>query len=146
MRRFIGKEGWRPFGDAIPTRQVGCFNRQDNVLTSSLLRSPVRKLLAQNPKIRVAIVSNSDLRTRTSLALWISARKYGSLPLPDVILRNLGFFHYVKFPVILSETEGIEKPDPEIFLRAIKKVNAQYQMQPKIIPQEALHIGDDLHR
>lgn len=46
------------------------------------------------------------------------------------------------FPVVLSEEERIEKPNREIFLRALLRVNDLRGVDIK--PEECLHIGDEL--
>lgn len=63
---------------------------------------------------RMAIVSNWDSR------------------LPDVLrlLRLDSFFE----AVLVSHLEGIEKPDPEIFRRAVAKLGGR--------PEQTLHVGD----
>jgi len=39
-------------------------------------------------------------------------------------------------PIFISENEGIEKPAPEMFMRACNQVGVK--------PEETLHIGDEL--
>ncbi|KAJ8076621.1 hypothetical protein PM082_001044 [Marasmius tenuissimus] len=81
-------------------------------------------------KILTAAVSNSDSRMHAVLQ---------SLSFPSTLS-----------PVLLSEEEGIEKPEKEVFLRALARVNdAQRSKHGKsdwedIAPHECLHIGDDV--
>ncbi|KAK1234238.1 hypothetical protein PQX77_002545 [Marasmius sp. AFHP31] len=81
-------------------------------------------------KIFTAAVSNSDSRMHA-------------------VLQSLSF-PLTLSPVLLSEEEGIEKPDKEIFLRSLARVNdAQRSKHGKtdwedIAPHECLHVGDDV--
>ncbi|KAK7472785.1 hypothetical protein VKT23_000892 [Stygiomarasmius scandens] len=80
----------------------------------------IRRL--QERKIFTAIVSNSDSRSRLAL-------------------KDLGFPEYMT-PIVLSEEEGIEKPNQEIFQRALNKVNEMHKVE--IQKHECLHVGDEL--
>jgi len=64
--------------------------------------------------VRTAVVSNSDGRVRAKLA-------------------NLGFAEHLEF-VVDSHEEGVEKPDPEIFHRALGRLG--------VPPERAAYIGD----
>lgn len=49
-------------------------------------------------------------------------------------------------PVVLSEEEGFEKPSPQIFLNAISQASQMVERQGRnpIMPEECLHVGDEL--
>ncbi|HEY6207302.1 MAG TPA: HAD-IA family hydrolase [Chthoniobacterales bacterium] len=70
------------------------------------------------PRFRLAVISNFDGRLR-------------------FILENLGISNFFQHVFISSEL-GADKPDPEIYRRAL----ALAQMQPN----EVLHVGDDPER
>lgn len=57
-------------------------------------------------------------------------------PRLDVLLRNMKFNHYFDF-IINSYEAGCEKPDKEIFLKAIAAAEV-----PDLEPEQCLHIGD----
>ena len=67
------------------------------------------------PRFQLAVVSNFDGRLR-------------------LILEQLGVSKFFSHVFISSEL-GADKPDPEIFMRALRIVNLQ--------PSEVLHVGDD---
>src|SRR5438094_8275711 len=71
-----------------------------------------------HPRFRLAIVSNFDGRLR-------------------VILERLGISKYFGHIFVSSEI-GADKPDPEIFRRALKFLDLH--------PKNALHVGDDPKR
>ena len=79
----------------------------------------VRRVLAElAPRFRLAVISNFDGRLR-------------------FILQHLGISKY--FPsVFISSELGADKPDPEIFRRAVKLMNLN--------ADEVLHVGDDPER
>jgi putative hydrolase of the HAD superfamily len=79
----------------------------------------VRRVLAElAPRCRLAVISNFDGRLR-------------------FILQHLGISEY--FPdVFISSELGADKPDPEIFRRAVKLMNLN--------PEQVLHVGDDPER
>jgi putative hydrolase of the HAD superfamily len=70
------------------------------------------------PRFQLAVVSNFDGRLR-------------------MILENLGISKFFSY-VFLSSEVGADKPDPEMFRRALKFV--------KLAPYEVLHVGDDQER
>jgi putative hydrolase of the HAD superfamily len=70
------------------------------------------------PRFELAIVSNFDGRLR-------------------VILERLGISKYFRHVFVSSEI-GADKPDPEIFRRALEFLNLQ--------PSDVLHVGDDPER
>jgi putative hydrolase of the HAD superfamily len=70
------------------------------------------------PRFQLAVVSNFDGRLRT-------------------ILEHLGVSKFFSHVFVSSEI-GADKPDPEIFSRALKFTKLQ--------PDEALHVGDDPER
>ncbi|KAF8210374.1 HAD hydrolase subfamily IA REG-2-like protein [Mycena galopus ATCC 62051] len=75
--------------------------------------------------VRTAVVSNGDSRMLS-------------------VLEDLDFPTYL-WPIILSETEGIEKPSPRIFDLLLRRVNFEVETSlPRITPAECLHVGDEL--
>jgi putative hydrolase of the HAD superfamily len=70
------------------------------------------------PRFQLAVISNFDGRLR-------------------MILEQLGVSKFFSHVFISSEL-GADKPDPEIFQRALNVVNLQ--------PNEVLHVGDDAER
>jgi len=71
-----------------------------------------------HPRSQLAVISNFDGRLR-------------------IILEQLGISKYFKH-VFLSSELGADKPDPEIFRRALRLIN--------LGPYEVLHVGDDPER
>jgi len=71
-----------------------------------------------SPRFQLAVVSNFDGRLR-------------------MILEHLGISKFFSYVFVSSEI-GADKPDPEIFLQALKFM--------KLRPNEALHVGDDPER
>jgi putative hydrolase of the HAD superfamily len=71
-----------------------------------------------HPRFQLAMISNFDGRLR-------------------VILQHLGISRFFKHIFISSEI-GADKPDPEIYRRALKLIDLK--------PNEALHVGDDPKR
>ena len=70
------------------------------------------------PRFQLAVISNFDGRLR-------------------MILEHLGISKFFSHVFVSSEV-GADKPDPEIFRRALAFMNLQ--------PDEALHVGDDPER
>jgi putative hydrolase of the HAD superfamily len=70
------------------------------------------------PRFQLAVISNFDGRLR-------------------LILKHLGISKFFTHTFISSEI-GADKPDPEIFKRALRIIGLQ--------PSEALHVGDDPER
>lgn len=70
------------------------------------------------PRFQLAVVSNFDGRLR-------------------LILQHLGISNYFSYIFISSEL-GADKPDPEIFRRALSAMHLE--------ANEVLHVGDDLER
>lgn len=70
------------------------------------------------PRFRLAVVSNFDGRLR-------------------IILERLGISKFFSRVFVSSEV-GADKPDPEIFRRALKMM--------KLAPNKVLHVGDDPER
>ncbi|KAF8200935.1 HAD-like domain-containing protein [Pholiota molesta] len=86
---------------------------------------PTIRRLDQQLAIRTAVISNGDGRIRS-------------------VLKDLGFPDTL-WPIVLSEEEGIEKPSPGIFMKALEFVNQEEALKhDPIRPQECLHIGDEL--
>ena len=75
----------------------------------------VRKSLDNLKGMKLAVISNSDSRLAN-------------------ILKSLELHHYFD-EVVTSYEAGSLKPDPRIFAVTLKKLN--------VLPQEALHVGDD---
>jgi len=73
-------------------------------------------LLLKQMGIRTGLVSNTDARMLD-------------------VLKDLDATHYLD-PILISETEGIEKPSRHIFVRACDLVGVK--------PEETLHVGDEL--
>ncbi|PYL16301.1 MAG: hypothetical protein DME30_09595 [Verrucomicrobia bacterium] len=71
-----------------------------------------------SPRFQLSVVSNFDGRLR-------------------MILEQLGVSKFFK-QVFLSSELGADKPDPEIFRRALNVIRLQ--------PNEVLHVGDDPER
>ena len=69
-------------------------------------------------RFELAVISNFDGRLR-------------------FILQHLGISKYFSYAFVSSEL-GADKPDPEIFRRALKVINLR--------PDEVLHVGDDPER
>jgi HAD superfamily hydrolase (TIGR01662 family) len=63
---------------------------------------------------RMAVISNADGRV-------------------EGLMEGAGIRHFFEF-VLDSELEGVEKPDPEIFLRACRRMG--------VAPEESLYVGD----
>jgi putative hydrolase of the HAD superfamily len=83
------------------------------------LYSEVPTVLTQlQPRFQLAVISNFDGRLR-------------------LILQHLGISKFFAHVFISSET-GADKPDPEIFRRALKLIGLK--------PNEVLHVGDDPQR
>src|SRR5438128_6265453 len=79
----------------------------------------VAKVLPQlRPRFQLAVVSNFDGRLR-------------------FILEHLGISKYFAHVFVSSEL-GADKPDPELFRRAVKFIDLK--------PNEVLHVGDDSER
>ncbi|KAJ6499205.1 HAD-like domain-containing protein [Mycena sanguinolenta] len=72
--------------------------------------------------VQTAVVSNGDSR-------FVS------------VLQDLDFPDYLK-PIILSESEGIEKPSPKIFHSLLHQINVE--LETPITPAECVHVGDEL--
>ena len=71
-----------------------------------------------HPRFRLAVISNFDGRLR-------------------LILEHLGISKFFTHVFVSSEV-GSDKPDPEIYRRALKFINLK--------PNEVLHVGDDPQR
>ncbi|KZT08495.1 HAD-superfamily hydrolase [Laetiporus sulphureus 93-53] len=128
-----GSEGW--WGEVIRRTAVGAG--ADPAAVDRSLAEIVRRLLLRFSSregyklfddalpalqhlravdIRTGIVSNSDARMHQALT-------------------SLGATPYLS-PILLSETEGIEKPARDIFLRACERAS--------VPPSQAVHVGDEL--
>jgi len=78
----------------------------------------LRELRTMN--VRTALVSNTDSRMHA-------------------VLRDLDVASYLN-PIVLSEEMGVEKPSPDIFLRACHDPNANHIPEP----EECVYVGDEL--
>ena len=125
------KDWWRGLTDHVlreATPEVGELDR-DNFFEVAyehfaeagvweLYPEVVDVLTQLDPQFQLAIVSNFDGRLR-------------------VILERLGISKYFGHIFVSSEI-GADKPDPEIFRRALKFLNLR--------PENVLHVGDDPER
>ncbi|CCL99859.1 uncharacterized protein FIBRA_01884 [Fibroporia radiculosa] len=116
LHRFASREGYMLFPDTLPARAFP-------VILLSAPRSPptLRRVSPIVKSLRAAgvftgVISNTDTRMRA-------------------VLDDLDATRHLNI-VLLSEEEGIEKPAPEIFLRACTRIGLR--------PAEALHVGDEL--
>jgi putative hydrolase of the HAD superfamily len=75
-------------------------------------------LVQLQPHFQLAVISNFDGRLR-------------------LILENLGISKFFTHTFVSSEL-GADKPDPEIYRRALKFIDLK--------PEEVLHVGDDPQR
>jgi len=73
----------------------------------------------QEMNVRTALISNSDARMR-------------------LVLADLGVSPFLH-PLVLSEEEGVEKPDAEIFRRAFKQA-----LENSTRFNQGVHVGDEL--
>ncbi|TFK73991.1 HAD-like protein [Pluteus cervinus] len=105
---------------------MACFSSKEGYVAYEDV-FPTLGHLSSKTKVRTAVVSNADSRIRS-------------------VLEDLGFPSTLA-PIILSEEEGVEKPSPEIFMRALQKVNdANLRTEgfKPIEPRECVHVGDEL--
>lgn len=75
-------------------------------------------LTALQPRFRLAVLSNFDGRLR-------------------LVLTHLGLIHFFE-QIFISSELGADKPDPEIFRRALRSLRLE--------ASEVLHVGDDPER
>jgi len=68
--------------------------------------------------VRTALISNSDARMR-------------------LVLADLGISSFLS-PLVLSEEEGVEKPDAKIFRRALQAIDNTTHLD------RGVHVGDEL--
>ena len=102
---------------ALPALATELFERFSDPHTFRLYPGAIELLEAlERARLGVAILSN-----------WSSA-------LPKLVLR-LGLAPYVR-TIVVSALEGVEKPDPEFFARALARAGAR--------PSVTLHAGDRL--
>jgi putative hydrolase of the HAD superfamily len=125
------KDWWRELADLVlreAAPEVGELDRDNffEVAYEHFAEAGVWELYPEvidvleqlRPRFRLAIVSNFDGRLR-------------------VILERLGISKYFGHVFVSSEI-GADKPNPEIFRRALKFLN--------LAPNQALHVGDDPER
>lgn len=120
-----GEEGyWRRFVEGVTSRVPGAEAvdalgpLRDAFLDAAAWKVPDDVLPAldalRRAGVRLAVVSNWDSRLPRLLERLDLASRFDE--------------------IVVSCFEGIEKPDPEIFRRALHRLGAQ--------PREALHVGD----
>jgi FMN phosphatase YigB (HAD superfamily) len=122
MKRFSSKEGYEAFGDAVST--CGFLLRlpmdSDIILCTSVDRLRERE-------VYIGVITNGDGRMRD-------------------VLKDLGFtedlFGGERDLIVISEEEGVEKPDERIFKNALGRVNMKYGVG--IRAEECLHVGDEV--
>jgi len=125
------KDWWRELADQVLTEaapEIGELDRDNffEVAYEHFAESGVWELYPDvidvlkqlHPRFQLAIVSNFDGRLR-------------------VVLERLGISKYFSHIFVSSEI-GADKPDPEIFRRAVKFLGLQ--------PGDVLHVGDDPER
>ena len=125
------KDWWRKLVDLVLNEVAPSFNEfdRDNLFEVAYehfaepgvweLYSEVPDVLKQlQPRFQLAVVSNFDGRLR-------------------FILDHLGISKFFTHIFISSEI-GADKPDPEIYRRALKLIDLN--------PNEVLHVGDDPER
>ncbi|AZB43399.1 HAD family hydrolase [Bacillus sp. FJAT-42376] len=76
---------------------------------------------------------HSCLSSLAAYSLGIISNGYGAFQLRNI--QALGIEKYFKV-ILLSEWEGVKKPDPEIFCKGLQKV--------KVLPEESIFIGDHI--
>ncbi|KZZ86473.1 HAD family hydrolase [Bacillus sp. SJS] len=76
---------------------------------------------------------DSMLRSLSAYSLGIISNGYGAFQLRTI--QALGIEEYFKV-ILLSEWEGIKKPDPKIFLRGLEKLH--------VLPEESIFVGDHI--
>ncbi|CAG7850515.1 SubName: Full=Uncharacterized protein {ECO:0000313/EMBL:CCA67583.1} [Serendipita indica DSM 11827] len=103
--------------DALPKIVPSLLKRFSSKEGYTLYDDTVPTLNALHRRgIRTGLVSNTDLRM-------------------ELVLKDLGIFDKLS-PALFSEREGIEKPDKEIWNRALRRA--------QVGNSEALHVGDEL--
>ncbi|KAH9978802.1 HAD-like protein [Lactifluus volemus] len=100
-------------GTIVPSLMKRFSSREGYSSLTTLSRPVIRTLRAMG--MQTGLITNADVRIR------------------DVLL-DLGILRYLS-PVVISETERVEKPSMSIFLAACARAGAT--------PSETVHIGDD---
>ncbi|MBS4211506.1 HAD family hydrolase [Neobacillus rhizophilus] len=77
------------------------------------------------------IISMLEVLKKRRIKLGIITNGKGQFQLDNI--RALGIEKFFD-TILISEWEGIKKPDPEIFYRALRKL--------KVLPQESIYVGD----
>lgn len=77
------------------------------------------------------LISTLEILTKNNISLGMITNGKGQFQLDNI--RALGIEQYFK-TILISEWEGIKKPDPEIFLKALEKLN--------VLPSESIFVGD----
>ncbi|MBS2969475.1 HAD family hydrolase [Metabacillus sp. KIGAM252] len=76
---------------------------------------------------------HSLLRSLSAYSLGIISNGHGAFQLRNI--HALGIEEYLEV-ILLSEWEGVRKPDPEIFNRGLEKLH--------VLPEESIFIGDHI--
>ena len=92
-----------------------------------------------NRGIAVGVVSNSDSRLRKFLLQTFRIHRISRAHSPSLggVLQDLGVLEHLEMCMI-SEEEGVEKPDSEIWKRALS------QSQSGADISQTIHVGDEL--
>jgi hypothetical protein len=131
MKRFSSREGYCLFDDTLPTR--GSFTLclgMSIALIQEAMWITVRTLRTMG--VRTGLITNADVRISALLYYHVACCVF-TTRVGDVLL-DLGISEYLS-PVLISETERVEKPSISIFLAACARGCAT--------PPETVHIGDD---
>ena len=88
--------------------------------------------------VRTGLISNSDVRMRMCQHAWfVQVVRLVDPAVLGSVLTSLGISSFLH-PVVLSEEEGIEKPDSEIFRCAFKQALDGTHLD------QGVHVGDEL--
>jgi putative hydrolase of the HAD superfamily len=94
--------------------RIGDLHRKRHLWSYVAGSTPAALQVLRSRGYRLAVISNADGRMRE-------------------VIRSSGLYDLMEF-VMDSEEENVEKPDPEIFLRACKRLGAP--------PEACLYVGD----
>jgi beta-phosphoglucomutase-like phosphatase (HAD superfamily) len=86
----------------------------------------------ESRNIRAGLISNTDSRMRMS---HLISRYYVTHLSTGLALEDLGVLSMLS-PTLFSEEEGIEKPSPEIWHRALNRAGLD--------ASQAIHVGDEI--
>ena len=85
--------------------------------------------------VRTGLITNADARIGALSARDVAQPQFMTFAV--AVLEDLGIAEYLS-PVLISETERVEKPSISIFLAACAR--------GRVTLVETLHVGDDLER